>query len=167
LQPQDEPPFDEVPPPFDDDVPPEMDAPAEERVPDYGADAEVSASQVSAGQPSSAGQQDGRRSGQRNVAVPSGQHSQQNPGQPNGQPNGQQNSGQPNGQQRSGEQSPAPAQRQHPNASAPRGTTRNPSRAPSFAEKQRYGEAVVREILGATFIEEQPYTAAPRTRNDH
>jgi DNA polymerase-3 subunit gamma/tau len=26
---------------------------------------------------------------------------------------------------------------------------------------------VVREILGATFIEEQPYTAAPRTRNDH
>nr|WP_276512228.1 DNA polymerase III subunit gamma and tau [Cryobacterium roopkundense] len=38
---------------------------------------------------------------------------------------------------------------------------------PSFAEKQRYGEAVVREILGATFIEEQPYfAAAPRPRGD-
>lgn len=39
--------------------------------------------------------------------------------------------------------------------------------APSFAEKQRYGEAVVREVLGATFIEEQPYFATtPRPRGD-
>jgi len=29
--------------------------------------------------------------------------------------------------------------------------------APSAGENQRYGEAVVREILGASFIEEQPY----------
>ncbi|WP_233194970.1 DNA polymerase III subunit gamma and tau [Cryobacterium sp. M91] len=155
----DEPPFDDAPPPFDDDdAPPEMDAPAEERVPDYGADAESSASQLSSGQPSSAGQQDSRRSGQQNAA-----HA---PGQPNGQPNGQRNAGQPSDQQNRGLQS-APVQRQHPNASGQRGAAKDPSRAPSFAEKQRYGEAVVREILGATFIEEQPYTAAPRTRNDH
>ncbi|TFD50145.1 DNA polymerase III subunit gamma and tau [Cryobacterium sp. Hh11] len=152
---RDEPPFDDAPPPFDDDdAPPEMDAPAEERVPDYGADAEASASQLSSGQPSSAGQQDSRRSGQQNAA-----HAP-------GQPNGQRNAGQPSDQQNRGQQS-APAQRQHPNASGQRGAAKDPSRAPSFAEKQRYGEAVVREILGATFIEEQPYTAAPRTRNDH
>ncbi|TFD20135.1 DNA polymerase III subunit gamma and tau [Cryobacterium sp. TMS1-13-1] len=152
---RDEPPFDDAPPPFDDDdAPPEMDAPAEERVPDYGADAEASASQLSSGQPSSAGQQDSRRSGQQNAA-----HAP-------GQPNGQRNAGQPSDQQNRGQQS-APVQRQHPNASGQRGAAKDPSRAPSFAEKQRYGEAVVREILGATFIEEQPYTAAPRTRNDH
>ncbi|WP_370449874.1 DNA polymerase III subunit gamma and tau [Cryobacterium sp. Hh7] len=183
---RDEPPFDDAPPPFgDDDAPPEMDAPAEERVPDYGADAEASASQLTSGQPSSAGQQDSRRSGQQNAAhapgqQPSGQQGQQIPGQPNdqrnagqpsdqqipGQPNDQRNAGQPSDQQNRGQQS-APAQRQHPNASGQRGAAKDPSRAPSFAEKQRYGEAVVREILGATFIEEQPYTAAPRTRNDH
>ncbi|TFC76721.1 DNA polymerase III subunit gamma and tau [Cryobacterium sp. TMS1-20-1] len=165
---RDEPPFDDAPPPFDDDdAPPEMDAPAEERVPDYGADAEASASQLTSGQPSSAGQQDSRRSGQQNAAhapgqQPSGQQGQQIPGQPNDQ----RNAGQPSDQQNRGQQS-APAQRQHPNASGQRGAAKDPSRAPSFAEKQRYGEAVVREILGATFIEEQPYTAAPRTRNDH
>jgi len=60
-----------------------------------------------------------------------------------------------------------PAERQHPNAPSPRTSSKGASRAPAFAEKQRYGEAVVREILGATFIEEQPYTAAPRTRNDY
>lgn len=35
------------------------------------------------------------------------------------------------------------------------------SSAPQFGEKQRYGEAVVREILGASFIEERP--VAPRS----
>ncbi|TFD71379.1 DNA polymerase III subunit gamma and tau [Cryobacterium gelidum] len=122
----DEPPFDDVPPPFEDDVPPELDAPAEERVPNYAARAEVSA------------------------VLPTPEQGQQ-PGA---------------SRQNTGEQS-APTQRQHPNASGQRATTKEPSRAPSFAEKQRYGEAVVREILGATFIEEQPYTAAPRTRNDY
>ncbi|TFC92936.1 MULTISPECIES: DNA polymerase III subunit gamma and tau [Cryobacterium] len=39
-------------------------------------------------------------------------------------------------------------------------------RGPAFAEKQRYGESVVREILGATFLEEQPHDPAPRTRGD-
>jgi len=32
--------------------------------------------------------------------------------------------------------------------------------------KQRYGESVVREILGASFIEEQPHDPASRTRGD-
>nr|WP_104200168.1 DNA polymerase III subunit gamma and tau [Cryobacterium sp. Y29] len=113
----DEPPFDDVPPPFDDDVPPEMDAPADERVPNYAGQAEASAVQTNAVQP--------------NAVQPSAQRG-----------------------------------RQHPNAGQ-RGAPKDPSRAPSFATKQRYGEAVVREILGATFIEEQPYTAAPRTRNDY
>ena len=103
-----------------------MEAPAEERVPNYAARAEASAA----------------------LTVPE---------------RGRQHGA---GRQNSGEQS-APSQRQHPNASGQRGTTKEPSRAPSFAEKQRYGEAVVREILGATFIEEQPYTSAPRTRNDY
>ncbi len=48
-------------------------------------------------------------------------------------------------------------------ASATAGTAPRPAsapatgaRTPTFQEPQRYGEAVVREILGATFIEEQP-----------
>jgi DNA polymerase-3 subunit gamma/tau len=48
-----------------------------------------------------------------------------------------------------------------PNTVAPNGR-----RSPAFEEKQRYGESVVREVLGATFLEEQPYEPAPRTRND-
>ncbi|TFD66471.1 DNA polymerase III subunit gamma and tau [Cryobacterium ruanii] len=147
----DEPPFDDVPPPFDDDVPPEMDAPADERVPDYAAHAEESA--VPAG--TIPGRQP-RGAGQSTAAQP-------NSGQPN---SAQPNSAQPNAPTQ--RQHPnASTQRQHPNASGQRGSTKGPSRPPSFAEKQRYGEAVVREILGATFIEEQPYTAAPRTRNDY
>ncbi|MFT2817052.1 DNA polymerase III subunit gamma and tau [Leifsonia sp. A12D58] len=38
------------------------------------------------------------------------------------------------------------------------------AKAPAFGEKQRYGESVVREILGATFLEEQPYNPAQRER---
>jgi len=148
----DEPPFDDVPPPFDDDVPPEMDAPADERVPSYSAQAEASVSQASSepgGQPRGSNQS---AAGQRNSG-------QQGAGQPNA---GQPRTGQPNTGQQGGA-----SPRQHPNASAPRSGAKDPSRAPSFTEKQRYGEAVVREVLGATFIEEQPYTAAPRTRNDY
>ncbi|TFB87116.1 DNA polymerase III subunit gamma and tau [Cryobacterium algoricola] len=48
-----------------------------------------------------------------------------------------------------------------PNTIAPDGR-----RSPAFEEKQRYGESVVREVLGATFLEEQPYEPAPRTRGD-
>ncbi|WP_174843189.1 DNA polymerase III subunit gamma and tau [Cryobacterium glaciale] len=151
LQHDDEPPFDDVPPPFDDDVPPEMDAPADERVPNYSAPAEASAVQASPDQRRQQQGAPGQSSAQRDSA-------QRDAGQPNA---GGLNSGQPNVGQRDS------AQREHPNASGPRGTTKGPSRAPSFAEKQRYGEAVVREILGATFIEEQPYTAAPRTRSDY
>ena len=134
----DDPPFDDVPPPFDDDVPPEIDAPADERVPSY----EASAVQRTPG-----GQNAGTQNPDQNPA-------QKNPAEQNP------------AEQNPGHQS-APAPRQHPNASGQRGSMQDPSRAPSFAEKQRYGEAVVREILGATFIEEQPYSAAPRTRNDH
>jgi len=50
---------------------------------------------------------------------------------------------------------------------APRGSGAPARRAPAFAEKQRYGEAVVREILGATFIEEQPHDPISRQRNDN
>jgi len=39
-------------------------------------------------------------------------------------------------------------------------------RGPAFAEKQRYGESVVREILGATFLEEQEHIPASRSRGD-
>jgi len=38
------------------------------------------------------------------------------------------------------------------------------SRTPTFQQPQRYGEAVVREILGATFIEEQPAPPNPGMR---
>ncbi|WP_158254146.1 hypothetical protein [Cryobacterium sp. Y50] len=135
-----------------------MDAPVEERVPDYGTHAEASASQQS----SHANGQE-----QQNAHSPYEQTSgQQTSGQ---QTSGQQTSGQPTPSQSTSSQPNVqqPAQRQRPNSSGQRGAAKDPSRAPSFAEKQRYGEAVVREILGATFIEEQPYTAAPRTRNDY
>ena len=38
--------------------------------------------------------------------------------------------------------------------------------APAFEEKQRYGESVVREILGATFLEEQPHDSGSHPRGD-
>ncbi|MDY7529153.1 MULTISPECIES: DNA polymerase III subunit gamma and tau [unclassified Cryobacterium] len=63
------------------------------------------------------------------------------------------------------EAQPAPVDRNvthtGPNTIAPNGR-----RSPAFEEKQRYGESVVREVLGATFLEEQPYEPAPRTRGD-
>jgi DNA polymerase-3 subunit gamma/tau len=128
-------------------VPPEIDAPDEERVPNYAAASALRA---------------GPDQGQPQGATP------QNPGhQPSAQSAASQPAaGQPSAGQPSAGQPSAPAQRQHPNAGQ-RGTSKDPSRAPAFSEKQRYGEAVVREILGATFIEEQPYSAAPRTRNDN
>jgi DNA polymerase-3 subunit gamma/tau len=43
---------------------------------------------------------------------------------------------------------------------------RSGARPPAFEEKQRYGESVVREILGATFLEEQPHVSAPRSRGE-
>lgn len=43
---------------------------------------------------------------------------------------------------------------------------RTGARPPAFEEKQRYGESVVREILGATFLEEQPHVSAPRSRGE-
>jgi len=53
--------------------------------------------------------------------------------------------------------SAAPAPAQPAPAAAPAAPLRAAPSAPSAGENQRYGEAVVREILGASFIEEQPY----------
>ena len=60
------------------------------------------------------------------------------------------------------------------NAPIPRRGTSNPNRPqpaqnragtrPAFAEKQRYGEAVIREILGATFLEEQAHDSSQSPR---
>ena len=55
-------------------------------------------------------------------------------------------------------------QAQAPNQAV--GAASGARRGPAFAEKQRYGESVVREILGATFLEEQPHDPASRTRGD-
>ena len=70
--------------------------------------------------------------------------------------------------QQSAGQTPSAVASATTGASAPRGNTQGgpARRAPAFAEKQRYGEAVVREILGATFIEEQPHEPISRQRND-
>jgi DNA polymerase-3 subunit gamma/tau len=62
-----------------------------------------------------------------------------------------------------------PATQPRPQVQAPNpagGAASVARRGPAFAEKQRYGESVVREILGATFLEEQPHDPAPRTRGD-
>ncbi|RFA08307.1 hypothetical protein B7R54_03015 [Subtercola boreus] len=63
---------------------------------------------------------------------------------------------------RAGVPSATSPQRTEPQTASPRAaraaTSDRP--VPQFGEKQRYGEAVVREILGASFIEERP--VAPR-----
>jgi DNA polymerase-3 subunit gamma/tau len=62
------------------------------------------------------------------------------------------------------QQAPAQAQAQsQPQRQAP-ARAQSQAKAPAFGEKQRYGESVVREILGATFLEEQPYNPAQRER---
>ncbi|WP_370626850.1 DNA polymerase III subunit gamma and tau [Cryobacterium sp. PAMC25264] len=84
-----------------------------------------------------------------------------------GRPNAQQSAApqQPRAQQAPAAGASAPGA---PAASAPASQRGAPARrAPAFAEKQRYGEAVVREILGATFIEEQPHDPISRQRNDN
>ncbi|HEY9423987.1 MAG TPA: hypothetical protein VIP54_04230, partial [Microterricola sp.] len=64
------------------------------------------------------------------------------------------------------EPAPAQAAKQAPTQQRPaqqRPASGRP--APSFGSGdgvQRYGESVVREILGATFIEEQPHNPSPR-----
>ncbi|MEV8214372.1 DNA polymerase III subunit gamma and tau [Leifsonia sp. NPDC077715] len=55
--------------------------------------------------------------------------------------------------------SPEPARAARPSAAPASG-----ARTPTFQQPQRYGEAVVREILGATFIEEQPAPPTPGMR---
>ncbi|WP_240694720.1 DNA polymerase III subunit gamma and tau [Cryobacterium sp. SO1] len=88
-----------------------------------------------------------------------------------GRPNRQQPSApqQPRAQQASDQAPTAGASAPGaPAASAPASQRGAPARrSPAFAEKQRYGEAVVREILGATFIEEQPHDPISRQRNDN
>jgi DNA polymerase-3 subunit gamma/tau len=60
----------------------------------------------------------------------------------------------------------APAAAQSAPAQAPRSASSPAAgtRTPTFQQPQRYGEAVVREILGATFIEEQPAPPTPGMR---
>lgn len=55
-----------------------------------------------------------------------------------------------------------PADEQPPRTQEPTPPRPTPSHTPTFQQPQRYGEAVVREVLGATFLEEQP---APPTGN--
>ncbi|WP_313788349.1 DNA polymerase III subunit gamma and tau [Subtercola endophyticus] len=68
----------------------------------------------------------------------------------------------PNTATRSASSAPAaPATNTTPAASSAPPARPAPTRpVPQFGEKQRYGEAVVREILGASFVEERP--VAPR-----
>ncbi|WP_241984599.1 DNA polymerase III subunit gamma and tau [Cryobacterium adonitolivorans] len=76
---------------------------------------------------------------------------------------------QPTPHQQQAPSASAPSAPSAPTASAQRGAGAQGAsarRSPAFAEKQRYGEAVVREILGATFIEEQPHDPISRQRND-
>ncbi|GAA3876239.1 hypothetical protein GCM10022381_18620 [Leifsonia kafniensis] len=135
----DEPPFDEEPPPFDDDVPPETEPPTDRFVaPDEASMPESRpASTTSASIPP--------------VSIPPIARPQVAP------------------------VASAPvaaavdsAPRPPVTASVPikRPAASAPSTAPAFGEKQRYGESVVREVLGATFLEEQPHNSAPRPRGD-
>ncbi|AGW42351.1 DNA polymerase III subunits gamma and tau [Leifsonia xyli subsp. cynodontis DSM 46306] len=60
---------------------------------------------------------------------------------------------------------PSTAPAQHPALrTAPAAAPATGTRTPTFQAPQRYGEAVVREILGATFLEEQPAPSNPGTR---
>ena len=62
---------------------------------------------------------------------------------------------------------PAPAVSAAPAApAAPAPERELKASAPAFEEKQRYGESVVREILGATFLEEQPHDSGSHPRGD-
>ena len=57
----------------------------------------------------------------------------------------------------------APMNRAASGTAASRASSQMASK-PGFSEKQRYGEAVIREILGASFIEEQPHDSTQRPR---
>ncbi|WP_374007931.1 DNA polymerase III subunit gamma and tau [Leifsonia sp. LS-T14] len=59
---------------------------------------------------------------------------------------------------------PRTAAPEAPTARTARSAPAAGSRTPTFQQPQRYGEAVVREILGATFIEEQPAPQTPGMR---
>lgn len=140
----DEPPFDEEPPPFDDDVPPETEPPTDRFVaPDeMSGPASVPTSIPPTSIPPVARPQGVPAS---SVSAPTAAtpvaaaaESQRPPVTPTVAPS-------------------VPIKR--PAASAQ-------GNAPAFGEKQRYGESVVREILGATFLEEQPHNSAPRPRGD-
>ena len=50
------------------------------------------------------------------------------------------------------------------NPNRPQPTQNRAGTRPAFAEKQRYGEAVIREILGATFLEEMAHDSSQRPR---
>ncbi|MEY2849944.1 MAG: hypothetical protein RI885_2611 [Actinomycetota bacterium] len=75
------------------------------------------------------------------------------PSQPGQRPEPGREAQQPQRPQQQAQPAPAPAPAPAPRPSAGRLITPKPD-----ADKQRYGESVVREILGASFIEEQPVT---------
>jgi DNA polymerase-3 subunit gamma/tau len=133
-----EPPFDEEPPPYDDEVPPEPDAPESEPS-GWAASAptEPAPWAPAPGLPVSA-----PSTASTAPAAPA-----TTPAVPAAPAAG-----------------PVPGQASRP--SKPTTSSRPGNKPPAFEEKQRYGESVVREILGATFLEEQPHISAPRSRGE-
>jgi DNA polymerase III subunit gamma/tau len=155
-----EPPFDDIPPPFDDDVPPDIDGgagfagrPAEStgRSIDSAGWATSAPPEPEPWTPSEASDETTTAAG----GATADSVAQSAPAQPQPAP---------------AQPQPAPAQP----ASAPgvaevpaaKPARQSSARPPAFEEKQRYGESVVREILGATFLEEQPHISAPRSRGE-
>lgn len=139
----DEPPFDDEPPPFDDDVPPETEPPTDRFV----APDEMSApTSVPTSIPP--------------TSIPPVARPQGDPASSVSAPTASTPVAAAAESQRPSVASVAPSVPiKRPAASAQ-------GNAPAFGEKQRYGESVVREILGATFLEEQPHNSAPRPRGD-
>jgi DNA polymerase-3 subunit gamma/tau len=191
--PDPEPPFDEEPPPFDDDIPPESDFPADRPPAAAPAPAREPAARSTATQSSAAKAAATDAAGW--ATAPPASASSSGPASATSAARASAVSA-PAAATRAASGAPAPAPSPSPStaagtsgasAAAPDASAaqrpaaaevqpsaaqapaaKRPARAsaPSFAEKQRYGESVVREILGATFLEEQAHEPAVRPRND-
>jgi DNA polymerase-3 subunit gamma/tau len=151
-----EPPFDEEPPPFDDDVPPETEPPTDRFVAsdDGGTPASSAPSSIP---PSSLSPASRPSASIPPVSIPPVARPQ---GAPVASATVDSAPRPPVTASTSGIASgTAPASASVP-IRRPAASAQNA--APAFGEKQRYGESVVREVLGATFLEEQPHNSAPR-----
>ncbi len=151
----DEPPFDEEPPPFEDEVPHDF-GPEASAVPSptpgiAAAPTTTDATTTADGWATTAPPREDDTPAR---ATPAASVAPQAP--PTQAPVQQTTAPQTTAQQTTAQQPPASPQ------SSPR--LRPQGKAPAFGEKQRYGESVVREILGATFLEEQPHDPATRPR---